>query len=224
MFLAAIGLYDDPQMPLRYKPIPLDKRFEDSPEMQTLFVAYQNYLKAIGLKGLDLNIRPHARGAEFVGSDKCGECHTKAFAAWKKTPHSHATETLMNLKPQRQFDSECLSCHVTGWELNPGTYVPYLSGYYDDPPTPHLFGNGCENCHGPGSEHVKAESGDIDVTQEKMTALREQMKLPLADAEATCVKCHDPDNSPNFSHEPKHPGDLAGFAEYWKHVEHKGKD
>ena len=50
------------------------------------------------------------------------------------------------------------------------------------------------------------------------------MRLPLKDEESTCAKCHDPDNSPNFSHEPKTPGELAGFAEYWKRVEHKGKD
>jgi hypothetical protein len=216
MFLAAIGLYDDPNMPLRYKPIPLDKRFEDSPEMQTLFKAYQRHLKVIGLKGLNLNRRAPANKSEFVGSKECATCHTKAFAIWEKTPHAHATDTLTKLDPARQFDAECLSCHVTGWELNPGTYVPYLTGYYDDPATPHLVGNGCENCHGAGSAHVKAESGEVEADEKTLTALREQMRLPLEKAEATCVKCHDHDNSPEF--------DTKGFAEYWKHVEHKGKD
>ena len=172
MFLAAIGLYDDPETPLRYMPVPLDKRFADSPEMQKLFEAYQRNLKAIGLKGLDLNIRPHARGAEFVGSESCADCHTKAFEIWKHTPHAHATDTLLHLNPPRQFDAECLSCHVTGWELNPGTYVPYLSGYLDEASSKHLFGNGCENCHGPGSAHVKAESGEVDADENTLLALR----------------------------------------------------
>lgn len=224
MFLAAIGLYDDPDMPLRYKPIPLDKRFEDSPEMKKLFDAYQRNLKAIGLDGLNMNRRMPPNKSEFVGSKACADCHMKAFAVWEKTPHAHATETLTKIDPPRQYDAECLSCHVTGWELNPDAHVAYLTGYYDKPATPHLFGNGCENCHGAGSAHVKAESGDGEVDEATRTALREQMRLPLAEAEATCIKCHDHDNSPNFGHEPKAPGELAGFAEYWKHVEHKGKD
>jgi hypothetical protein len=213
MFLAAIGLYEDADMPLRYKPIPLDKRFTDSPEMQKMFKAYQRNLKAIGLQGLDLHMRSPASGSKFVGSQACANCHITAAEIWGQTPHAHATQTLIDLDPPRQFDAECLSCHVTGWELNPGTYVPYLSGYLDEAQSPHLFGNGCENCHGPGSAHVDAESGEGDASDEMLQALRAQMRLPLAKAEATCVKCHDHDNSPEFD-----------FAKYWPQVEHKGKD
>ena len=46
---------------------------------------------------------------------------------FEKTPHYHATDTLVKLDPPRHFDPECLSCHVTGW--NPQEYFPYKSGY-----------------------------------------------------------------------------------------------
>ena len=46
---------------------------------------------------------------------------TKAYEVWSKTPHAHATDSLV--KPPnsrgniaRHFDPECLSCHVTGWD------------------------------------------------------------------------------------------------------------
>ena len=165
--------------------------------------------------------RPHPTSRRFVGSETCGECHTKAMAIWSKTPHAHATDSLVrppNTRADipRQFDPECLSCHVTGWD--PQKYTPLDSGYLSLTATPKLQHNGCENCHGPGSAHVAAENGEGNPTAEQTSKLRAAMRLPIAGgvAEAKCRECHDEDNSPDFSHK--------GFAEYWKEVEHRGKD
>ena len=79
-------------------------------------------------------------------------------------------------------------------------------------------GIGCESCHGPGSAHVDAENGDIDVTDAELTKLREEMRLTLAEAKQTkCFECHDLDNSPDF----QKPG---AFDEYWEQVKHAGMD
>lgn len=214
MYVVVLGLYDDVETPLRYQRVPLDARYADSADMQAIFTEYQNELKALGLPGLGLKPRPHPTGRTFVGSEACGDCHSAAYAVWEKTPHAHATQTLVDLKPPRHFDPECLACHVTGWDAR--EFVPYASGYLGLGETPRLTANGCENCHGPGSRHVAAESGEIDAGPEMLTALRNEMRLPYAQAERKCVECHDTDNSPEFSHK--------GFAHYWKQVEHHGKD
>jgi hypothetical protein len=80
-----------------------------------------------------------------------------------------------------------------------------------------LLGSGCENCHGPGSEHSAAELGDIEASAEVLKQLREEMILPLAKAEVKCMECHDLDNSPAF-HEP------GAFDKFWEQVKHYGKD
>jgi hypothetical protein len=104
---------------------------------------------------------------------------------------------------------------VTGWE--PQLVIPFKSGFAGLKETPELVGNGCENCHGPGSAHVAAEDGSRAVTDRERMSLREAMRLPLAKAEQKCLECHDIDNSPAFHQE-------GAFKEYWKKVEHKGKD
>ncbi len=90
--------------------------------------------------------------------------------------------------------------------------------------TPHLTGNGCENCHGPGGAHAAAEGGEEEVSDEVLEQLRATMRLKIEAGEGSehdqkigvvednCLKCHDVDNSPEFD-----------FKEYWPQVEHTGK-
>jgi hypothetical protein len=220
MYVGVVGVFDDPKMPLRYESVPLDSRFADSPDMLKLLADYQGQLKELGLEELGVKTQPHHSGSKFVGSDKCGECHTKAYEKWTQTTHAHATDSLVtppNSRGEiaRHFDPECLSCHVTGWE--PQQFYPFDSGYLSLERTPQLQHNGCENCHGPGSAHVAAESGEGDTSDATIAKLRDSMRLPLAGAERRCIECHDLDNSPDF-HKP------GAFEKYWKDVEHTGKD
>lgn len=222
MYAGVVGVFNDSQNPLRYESVPLDARFADSPEMLKLLADYQERLKELGLAELGIKPQPHPTGNKFVGSEKCGECHTKAMEIWSKTPHAHATDSLTHPPNSRgeiarHFDPECLSCHVTGWD--PQKYFPYDSGYLSLERSPLLNHNGCENCHGPGSAHVAVESGERQATEDEIKKLRDAMKLPLADevAERKCMECHDEDNSPDF-HKP------GAFEKYWQEVAHRGKD
>jgi hypothetical protein len=218
MFAIVLGLYDDAKRPWRYQRVPLDSRFADAVEMRRVMVNYQHQLQELGWEGLGLKPKTHPRASsagdpsgQFVGSEQCGKCHTKAFDVWKNSPHAHATESLVNAKPPRQFDAECISCHATGW--NPQQFFPYASGFVSLEKTPHLKGNGCENCHGPGGAHVAVESASGGNATER-DRLRYLMRVQLGTvADNQCAVCHDLDNSPEF--------DLSS---YWSQIEHKGKD
>jgi hypothetical protein len=206
---------------LSYQLVPLDARFKDSPEMVQIMKQYQEQLKDAwegGLAAYGLTAEAEPGGRKFVGSKACADCHTTAYEIWEKTPHAHATESLVH-PPERKeiarhFDAECVSCHATGWQ--PQEFLPFKSGYWDLKKTPHLTGSGCENCHGPGSKHVAAEN-DENAADTLKKILRDEMKLPLAKAEHHCATCHDADNSPDFHKK-------GAFEKYWKKVEHKGKN
>ena len=192
----------------RFRMVPLELRLGESDEMQQLMATYQDQLQQQGLDGLGIKPAPHPSGRQFVGSKTCGDCHTKAYAVWIKTPHAKSLDTLANLKPARQFDPECLSCHVTGWE--PQKFYPFQGGYLSLDKTPLLAHNGCENCHGPGSAHVAAENGSASDARQGMSL---QKSMRAVESAETCIQCHDADNSLKFD-----------FKTYWPKVEHKGKD
>lgn len=215
MYAITLGFYDDASEPIRYQRVPLDSRFVDAPEIRELMAEYQQQLQQLGWVGLELRRAMHPRSeqpgdvlGQYVGAQRCGQCHKTAHAIWSKSPHSHATETLARLQPQRQFDPECISCHSTGW--NAQAYTPYEGGFDSIETTAHLQNNGCENCHGPGAAHAEAELGRDLARRDQMRAM---MRLTRATAEVqVCGQCHDADNSPHFN-----------FATYWPKVEHKGK-
>ena len=216
----------DSGVSIKYQRVPLDARFEDSEEVKTVFTAYQEQLKTLGLNGLDIRPVAHPSGAEFVGSETCGDCHSIAYDIWKNGvdgnggPHAHATLSLTEPNErnwvQRHFDPECLSCHVTGW--NPQKYFPYESGYLSLEKSSYLTGNGCENCHGPGSKHVAAENGELDLTTEQMLAIKDAIRVTKEEARNNlCMECHDLDNSPDFHVE-------GAWEKYWPQIEHIGTD
>ena len=216
MYAGVVGVFENSRRPVVYERVPLDARFKDSNPVMEIFADYQKQLEIEGLDGLGVGSVRHPSGYTYVGSEKCGDCHTQAMAKFVTTPHSHATQSLVKPpnergKIPRHFDPECLSCHVTGW--NPQEYFPYESGYLNLSMV-KLHAVGCENCHGPGSAHVAAEEGDVDVTDSQMEKLQEEMRLSLEKArESHCLQCHDIDNSPEFE-----------FDSYWKKIEHVGMD
>ncbi len=232
MYACLVGLFDDAKQPVRYQRVALSSQFKDSQPMFEIFKEYQKRLQNVvtreGFEGLGLLPQPHPSGSQYVGSDECSGCHSTAFEVWKKSPHFHATDSIVTPPNDRggiprHFDPECVVCHVTGWNVK--SIAPYESGYVSLEKSPNLLGSGCENCHGPGSEHVKVENGDIEVDDDVRTKLREQMRLTLADAKMKCIECHDLDNSPDF-----HAGD-GQFQDYWERprpgfgpVKHSGKD
>ncbi len=215
-----VGVFNDAKEPIRYQKIAISSQFKDSDRILKLFADYQKQLKEAGFAKLGVTPSLHPTGKHFVGSDKCGECHTTAFDIWKDSPHVHATDSIVAANNERggiarHFDPECVSCHVTGWV--PQRFSPYQTGYESLEKTPHLVGSGCENCHGPGSEHVKAEEDNSDTPTDRQKELRQEMILPLARAEAKCMECHDIDNSPDFHA-------TGAFERYWERVKHYGKN
>jgi len=211
MYAVVLGLFDDANQPMRYQRVPLDSRFAGATDMKMLMAAYQEQLKTIGLAGLGLRPVAHPlaeRNGRFVGSAKCQSCHEKSHDIWRKTGHGRAFDTLVNLDPPRNFDPECISCHVTGW--HPTKFFPYQSGYESREKTPHLIDAGCEACHGPGEKHAAAEMRNNEKEQE---TYRKAMVVTKAESKAKqCYSCHDLDNSPDFD-----------FDQYWPFVEHYEK-
>ena len=184
------------------------------------FGAYQQQLKELGLEQLGLRPLRHPSGRKFVGSETCADCHTSAFEVFEDSKHAHALDSLVSppnkrSEVPRHHDPECISCHVVGW--NPQEFFPYVSGYLDFQKSESLHHVGCENCHGPGSEHVAFESGDREASDEVLDKHRKLMRLTLEAAQNKCLECHDLDNSPDFHVD-------GAFEEYWEQIEHHGKD
>src|SRR5262249_3702664 len=132
--------------------------------------------------------KPADQKPEYVGSDRCMKCHESAYEIWKKSPHSHAYQSLVDAKnpSNRQYDGECIVCHTVGFT--------YASGFRNEKDTPTLLNVGCESCHGPASQHVKNPNNAG--LREALNPWKHDVKRIEIDL---CVKCHDPDNDVHWS-------------------------
>ncbi len=89
--------------------------------------------------------------AAYIGVDACTDCHAEERAVWDKTAHAHAYKTLAD--DFKEFNLECVGCHVTGYGKPGGSTVAHVEKLRDVQ---------CEDCHGPGSLHAaKPEKKDL---------------------------------------------------------------
>jgi hypothetical protein len=208
--IGVIGVYPDSKdQPIRMELVKLDgQRFKDAPKMVEHMKYYQEVLTRENLVESEPAI-PHQSGHQYVGAKKCGTCHERAYKKWTTTGHASGFESIKKGRRDisRIHDPECVACHVVGW--HPQQVYRYKSGYKNEKESAHLLGSQCENCHGPGSEHVNVfeNGGDEEKAQKLMRVTLKQAK------DNVCYTCHDLDNSPNFN-----------FEEYWKKVAHPWRD
>lgn len=197
-----VALYPKEEQAVRYQRVVLDQKFNAAePIRRLLDEDFQEELKATGVVAnfIRRDFTGAPVGSTFIGAESCKGCHQKTYDFWSKTKHAHAFESLVNNpKRIREFDAECISCHVTGFEYN--------SGWVSKEATPQLMGNQCENCHGPGSKHA------ADPTNDEFLQAMHREKDAVRNNNA-CGKCHDEDNSPKFD-----------FEKYWDQIKHNGMD
>ncbi len=147
----------------------------------------------------------------YIGSEACGKCHEDAYDVWKKTPHSHAYQTLVDAKRPslRQYDGECIVCHTVGFG--------YKSGFTDAVKTKHLENVGCENCHGPGSLHAKnPQNEEWKARMNQLWRAAPPNRKDLEIETKLCLTCHDTDNDVTWQHTPTYDP----FKDKWGKIVH----
>ncbi len=168
------------KLKLSFHYIPVEENLEQQSALVELYKDYQQLVKQSNL----LEKYPRyalPNGLEYTGSESCQLCHDYEYQKWSEAAlrepgsqaHADAYATLEQVGSQ--FDPECVVCHVVGME--------YESGFVSEEKTGHLKNVGCENCHGPGSEHIRT-AGAAETTEPK----------------SVCLDCHT----------PEHSGDYAG--------------
>ncbi|MBK6460603.1 MAG: hypothetical protein IPF92_06295 [Myxococcales bacterium] len=120
----------------------------------------------------------------YVGIDVCSACHADARKVWNGTAHSRAYKTLED--GFKEFNLDCVSCHVTGYERPGGSTVTAVAA---------LKNVQCEVCHGAGSLHVKAPA-------------RVHVPVPKPSGD-TCLSCHHPPHVHEFDAKTKLSGVLG---------------
>ncbi len=123
-------------------------------------------------------------GDSYAGVDACVSCHPGPKAVWDKTPHARAYATIAD--QFKEFNLDCVSCHVTGYEQPGGSSVTHVE---------KLKNVQCEVCHGPSSKHV------ADATHVKPPIPR-----PGTDK---CTTCHHPPHVHTFDAAAKLPEILG---------------
>jgi hypothetical protein len=172
---------------LKFTPVPVT---EDIPQHQPLVELYKDYQRLVKDAGI-IEKQPRfilPDNLEYVGSKYCKLCHDYEYEKWmtnkqvfipglskQASPDSRHADAFATLeKVGSEYDPECVVCHVVGMQ--------YQTGYISPAKTPELKDVGCENCHGPGSEHLRS-LGAIETSG------------PMS----TCRDCHTAEHSGEYA-------------------------
>ena len=181
------------RLKISFSAIPVTEDLPQEKSLVELYNAYQQIVK-------DSNLLEKwgrfalPNGLKYTGSESCKSCHEYEYEKWSSEPHSRAYATLQSAGSQ--FDPECVVCHTVG--------MKYESGFVSEEKAAYLKNVGCENCHGPGSEHIRTIG-----------------KTTSTEPKSQCLDCHTPEQSSHYAgneqlylekiihwQEPNAPGDV----------------
>ncbi len=149
----------------------------DLPDDQGISLIVRNLNKEINrlgrIKAREIKV---IKNNNYIGWQRCGKCHRAEVKSWKRTRHARAYETLV--EKNRQYNLDCLFCHVTGIDHRHKSAALSVSA--------DLREVGCESCHGPGRAHA---------------ANPQKNKLIYRPGEKTCLSCHTKAHDPDFKYE-----------------------
>ena len=125
-----------------------------------------------GSKSADRDSSESGSSPAYVTSAACNSCHVAQYMKWTNTAHARATDPL----PPRsiEFEVSCLECHATGFRRASATNTLEVA---------RLQNVQCEQCHGPGSDHVAKPAKGYG---------------RIASMESACANCHTAETSPAF--------------------------
>jgi hypothetical protein len=126
----------------------------------------------------------------------CGNCHVTHQAAWIKTAHASAYDvpaTSSNVGPQ------CYTCHTVSDRGNavdgPAGWDAVQDTVYHDVQ--------CENCHGPGLDHVMAPDAPPSASNPPLAHIAVPISATLGPVDsatitnsASCGSCHNQNSGP----------------------------
>jgi nitrate/TMAO reductase-like tetraheme cytochrome c subunit len=108
----------------------------------------------------------------FVTSSACSQCHASQYLKWSNSRHAHATDRLAGRA--LEFETTCLDCHATGASFGRATGKTEITRFQSVQ---------CEQCHGPGSNHVAKPGKGYG---------------RVRDLSKACRGCHTLETSPAF--------------------------
>jgi hypothetical protein len=163
---------------LRYQLVDVKESIAKEPQASAAMKAYYERVNAFNKdKFKDKKAPPPAKGeAYYVGQENCAPCHAAASEVWKSVGHARAYKTLAD--GAKEFNLDCVGCHVTGYDKPGGSTVTDLV-------SPDLKNVQCESCHGPGSKHGADPSS---------------AQLASDPGVSVCLGCHHPPHTDVFDY------------------------
>jgi hypothetical protein len=165
---------------LSYELVPVRRTLTRDPEVAKRLRELAHEIGRVNLRAAQGQPAPAADPDQptYVGTVACAKCHKPAVEFWKQTVHARAWSTLVEV--DKQYNYDCINCHVTGWQRPGGVNLATVESR-------GLADVQCEVCHGPGSLHV-AEAG----LDEPRTIVRRPPDRLCAD------QCHWKEHSDTF--------------------------
>ena len=159
------------RLTLKFEDVPVVEELPEDRALEGLYKQYQQLVRQGNLLEKYPRV-PLPDDLRYVGSQSCASCHEYEYAKWSTKAHADAFATLVEVGSD--YDPECVVCHVVGMDRT--------SGFITAERTPVMKNVGCENCHGPGSEHVRTFG-----------------QAATVEPKSTCLDCHTPEHSSGYA-------------------------